>query len=259
MIAEFVAPADWHAVDFISDLHLSSDTPRTFDAWSDHMRHTDADAVFILGDLFEAWVGDDMREAPFEAACVDVLRAAARQRVVGFMAGNRDFLVGPDMLSASGMVELADPTRMVAFDAALLVTHGDALCLDDHDYQRFRALVRDPAQQQAFLERPLAERLAIGRATRHASEQRRVETDEQPFVDLDVAATVTLMRDAGVATLIHGHTHRPGSSELAPGLTRHVLTDWELDHASRPRAEVLRWQASGLLRMAPARGDLAAS
>ena len=250
-VGEFVAPSAWRAIDFISDLHLSADTPHTFDAWAAHLQHTSADAVFILGDLFEAWIGDDSRASGFEARCADVLRDASMRRTVAFMVGNRDFLLGAAMREACGLVELTDPTRVRAFGASLLLTHGDALCLDDVDYQRFRAIVRDPQRQREFLARPLAERTAIGRATRHQSERRKVETSEQPRIDLDPQATAALMRQAKVATLVHGHTHRPGSGELAPGLMRHVLTDWELDHASVPRAEVLRWQADGIFRIAP--------
>src|SRR4051794_8771521 len=92
--ARFVAPAAWRAIDFISDLHLADDTPRGFEAWSAYMLGTSADAVFMLGDLFEVWVGDDARHDGFEARCADVLMRAAAQRHVAFMAGNRDFMVG---------------------------------------------------------------------------------------------------------------------------------------------------------------------
>src|SRR5258705_9619552 len=95
---ELVAPADWQTIDFISDLHLADDTPRGFDAWHNYLLGTQADAVLILGDLFEVWVGDDSRHEGFEARCAAVLRQAAAQRYVGFMAGNRDFLVGIEML-----------------------------------------------------------------------------------------------------------------------------------------------------------------
>src|SRR5512133_4378030 len=89
--AVFEAPAGWRAIDLLSDLHLAENTPEVFDAWAAHLLHTDADAVFILGDLFEVWIGDDMAERGFEARCVDVLGTAAAQRTVGFMPGNRDF------------------------------------------------------------------------------------------------------------------------------------------------------------------------
>ena len=112
----FAAPAHWRAIDFISDLHLAENTPLVFEAWAAHMRHTRADAVFILGDLFEVWIGDDMAERGFEARCVEVLRRAAEARTIAFMPGNRDFLVGDAMLEASGVMRLADPTLVLAFD-----------------------------------------------------------------------------------------------------------------------------------------------
>ena len=108
---ELRAPANWQRIDFLSDLHLSADTPATLAALQAHLDETRADAVFLLGDIFEVWVGDDARFAPFEAACVAILRAASRQRPLYFMAGNRDFLLGPAMLADCGMQGLAD--RMV--------------------------------------------------------------------------------------------------------------------------------------------------
>ncbi|MDP9043729.1 MAG: UDP-2,3-diacylglucosamine diphosphatase, partial [Pseudomonadota bacterium] len=155
---EVFAPADWRRVDFISDLHLAADTPRTFQAWRDYLLATPADAVFILGDLFEAWVGDDAREDGFDAEATAVLTAAAARRPVYFMAGNRDFLLGSEMLAACGMQRLVDPCVLVAFGSRTLLTHGDAWCVADVDYQTFRAQVRQPAWQAQVLAAPLAQR-----------------------------------------------------------------------------------------------------
>src|SRR3982751_280877 len=124
------APADWRGIDLLSGLHLAGTTPEVFAAWAAHLQHTDADAVFILGDLFEVWIGDDMAERGFEARCVEVLAAAAARRMGAFMPGNRDFLVGDAMLEGSGVRRLADPTLVVAFGARVLLSHGDALCID---------------------------------------------------------------------------------------------------------------------------------
>ncbi len=246
----FSAPNDWQAIDFISDLHLAADTPRGFEAWSLYMRSTRADAVFILGDLFEVWVGDDARFEGFEAQCAEVLREAASSRHVAFMVGNRDFLVGADMLSACHVSALADPTVVTAFCERLLLTHGDALCLADTGYQKFRAMVRSPAWQASVLARPLAERRALAREVRHESE-RRHGTMLPEWLDLDLAASIEWMRTADASVLVHGHTHRPADQVLALGLTRHVLSDWDLDHAETPRADVLRWSRAGLRRIAP--------
>jgi len=206
--------------------------------------------VFILGDLFEVWVCDDMAERGFEARCAAVLSAAAAERTVGFMAGNRDFLVGDALLEANGVVRLADPTVVVAFGERVLLSHGDALCVDDVPYQRYRAVVRRPGLQRAFAALPLSARRAVGNALRRRS-GRREPREHGGFVDVDTAAALAWMRDAETPTLIHGHTHAPASHDLAPGNVRHVLSDWELDGSSKPRAEILRWSAGGFARIAP--------
>ena len=246
----FTAANNWQAIDFISDLHLAPDTPHGFDVWAAYMRSTRADAVFILGDLFEMWVGDDSRHEGFEAQCAEVLRQAAATRSVAFMAGNRDFLVGTEMLAACNVTPLADPTVMTAFGERVLLTHGDALCLADTDYQKFRAMVRNPAWQASVLARPLAERRALAREVRHESENRHGAMLPE-WLDLDPAASVDWMLAADAPVLVHGHTHRPADQLLQPGRTRHVLSDWDLDHAATPRADVLRWKRDGMRRIAP--------
>ena len=249
-IATFEAPADWRAIDLISDLHLAENTPEVFAAWTAHLENTEADAVFILGDLFEVWIGDDMAERGFEARCVEVLAAAAAERTVAFMPGNRDFLVGDAMLEASGVARLADPTVVVAVDDRVLLSHGDALCIDDVAYQRFRSVVRRPFVQRAFGSLPFAARSAIGRTLRRQS-GRRPPDEHRGYADVDTGTALAWLRDADAATLVHGHTHRPASHDLATGAVRHVLSDWELDGSSAPRAEILRWDASGFTRIAP--------
>jgi UDP-2,3-diacylglucosamine hydrolase len=248
---EFAAPRAWKSIDFISDLHLSEALPRTFDAWAAHLRQTSADAVFMLGDLFDAWVGDDARRLPFERRCVDLLAEAASHRSLAFMVGNRDFLLGAAMLRDCGLMGLPDPTVLAAWGQRILLSHGDALCLDDRPYQAFRAEVRSAAWQQAFLARPLEERLAVAGAMRSESAARR-RFDGDAGVDVDPAEAVQWMHAMGTAEMVHGHTHRPGSSVLAPGFKRHVLSDWDLDAGSR--AEVLRLTRDGFSRLPPARG-----
>jgi UDP-2,3-diacylglucosamine hydrolase len=251
----FAAPAHWRAIDFLSDLHLAENTPRVFDAWAAHLRHTRADAVFILGDLFEVWIGDDMAERGFEARCVEVLTQAAKLRTIAFMPGNRDFLVGDAMLESSGVMRLADPTLVLAFDDRVLVSHGDALCLDDVAYQRYRSVVRRPGVQRAFAALPLAIRRSVGNAMRSRGGRR--SRSQADFVDVDAAAALEWTRSAGAATLVHGHTHAPASHALGPGVVRHVLSDWDIGDDAPPRAEVLRWQASGFARIAPETGSAA--
>jgi UDP-2,3-diacylglucosamine hydrolase len=136
-----------------------------------------------------------------------------------------------------------------AWGQRVLLTHGDALCLDDKPYQAFRAEVRSPAWRDGFLARPLAERLKIAGDIRQASQQRRA-FDGDASADVDPAEAVKWMHAMGTPELVHGHTHRPGSQQLAPGFKRHVLSDWDLDHGQR--AEVLRLTRDGFERVAPA-------
>lgn len=246
MSFRFDAPPSWRAIEFISDLHLSPALPRTFDAWASFLESTEADAVFILGDLFEAWVGDDARFEGFERRCAEVLADAARRRTVGFMAGNRDFLVGHELLDETGVAALPDPTLLVAWQHRVLLTHGDALCLADVDYQRFRAHVRNAGWQADFLARPLAERQHLAREMRDASEL--AQRQQSAWSDVDAGAAVALLREAGANVMVHGHTHRPGSDMLAPGFTRHVLSDWDLD-GQPSRAEILRLAPGGFERV----------
>lgn len=246
--AELLAGAPWRVLEFISDLHLSEDTPAGEAALAHYLDTTRADAVFILGDLVEAWVGDDARAAGFEARLASMLRRATRERWIGFMAGNRDFLVGQAMLADCGVAQLADPTVLVAFGRRWLLSHGDELCVDDVDYQAFRRQVRSPAWQAAFLARPLDERRALARQMREAS---RAHAAGRPrgelWADVDADAASAWLADAGADTLIHGHTHRPGRVALPHGRVREVLSDWAYD-AGPARAEVLRLTDAGLSR-----------
>jgi UDP-2,3-diacylglucosamine hydrolase len=245
---ELAAPAPWRAVDFISDLHLSAALPRTFEAFSRHLRHTPADAIFILGDLFEAWVGDDMADHGFERECVERMAEAAAHRQLAFMVGNRDFLAGAGLLERTGCLGLPDPTLLDAWGHRVLLTHGDALCLDDAPYQAFRNEVRSAAWQTAFLARPLPERLQVAAEIRQASRTRR-QFDGALDADIDAAEAVRWMHALAAPEMVHGHTHRPGSDTLAPGYRRHVLSDWDLDQGQR--AEVLRLTRAGFERVAP--------
>ena len=250
----FAAPATWRAIDFISDLHLAAYTPRTFDAWAAHLGNTSADAVFILGDLFEVWIGDDLAESDFEARVVAVLKTAAERRAIAFMAGNRDFLVGDAMLESLGVMRLRDPTLLLAFGQQVLVSHGDALCLGDTAYQRYRSVVRRAGVQRAFLALPRSWRRAIGQRARKYRDAPRL-AEERRFVDVDADAARGWLRDSGAPVLVHGHTHAPASHELADDAVRHVLSDWDLEGDAAPRAEVLRWTAGGFARIAPEAAD----
>ncbi|HEY9224022.1 MAG TPA: UDP-2,3-diacylglucosamine diphosphatase [Variovorax sp.] len=236
--AELVAPAAWHTVDLLSDLHLQADEPATFEAWRGYLETTPADALFILGDLFEVWVGDDAAALPgFEAQCAGLLRAASLRRPIFFMHGNRDFLVGPDFAARCGLTLLDDPTVLVLHGERWLLSHGDALCLADTDYLRFRAQVRTPAWQQQFLSQPLEERRTLARSMRARSEERKAAPG-MVWADVDADAAREWLDRAQARTLIHGHTHRPAEHALGDGLRRIVLSDWDAA-AHPPRAQVL--------------------
>jgi len=235
------------SVDFISDLHLQASEPATFSAWQRYMQSTPADAVFILGDLFEVWVGDDLlEERGFEYQCAQVIKQTAARVPTFFMHGNRDFLVGNDLMTACNTTLLADPTVLSFNHQRWLLSHGDALCLDDVDYMQFRQQVRSADWQQAFLAKPLAERQAIARDLRQQSEARK--SSGADYADVDENTARQWLQQAESATLIHGHTHKPAMHDMGDGLQRVVLSDWDAA-ATLPRAEVLRLSAQGLHRI----------
>lgn len=233
-------------VDVISDLHLQPSEPANVRAWAGYMARTQADAVFILGDLFEVWIGDDainataqgpQDAAPFERRCVQTLQAAARQRDVFFMHGNRDFLIGAAFIQTCGISLLDDPTVLNFAGQRWLLSHGDALCLNDTDYMQFRAQVRSQEWQQAFLAKPLAERKAIALGLRTQSEARK--RSGASYADVDAAAAAAWLQAAHSTHLIHGHTHKPADHVFGNGLQRTVLSDWDAA-ATPPRAQVVR-------------------
>jgi UDP-2,3-diacylglucosamine hydrolase len=258
--AELRAPTHWQAVEFISDLHLQFQEPATFEAWRAFLSRPAglrADALFILGDLFELWIGDDMLRAPggtaesgFALRCANLLHQYSQHTPVYFMCGNRDFLLGADALKACGMSGLHDPTVLDLLGQRWLLSHGDALCLDDVDYMRFRAQVRNPDWQTEFLRQPLEQRQSSARAMRERSEANKQARGHDPaaWADVDAGAARRWLAAANASTLIHGHTHRPAEHDLGQGHRRAVLSDWDAS-ATPPRAEWLRLDASGLHRL----------
>ncbi len=246
---ELVAPSHWRTVDFLSDLHLQASEPNTLAAWHHYLQTTPADALFILGDLFEVWVGDDALDDPgsFESQACALLLAASRQRALFFLHGNRDFLIGPGFARHTGATLLHDPTVLVWQGQRLLLSHGDALCLDDVDYQRFRVQARSVQWQEHFLAQPLAQRRAQARGIRAESEARK--QSGAVYADVDGPAAIAWLQAARATTLVHGHTHRPAEHALVPGLARVVLSDWDAA-AQPPRADVLRLTPQGLERIA---------
>ena len=239
----------WASVDFLSDLHLHASEPETAAAWMQYLARTPADALFILGDLFEAWTGDDCALAPgFAADCVRALREAGRNKPIHVMHGNRDFLLGPDFAKQAGVRLIDDPCVLVLGAQRLVLSHGDALCLADTDYLRFRAEVRAPGWAQAFLARPLAEREAAAREMRARSQARQREVPTQ--ADADTLLCRQWLDAAGAQVLVHGHTHRPADHDLGDGRQRRVLSDWEASRTP-PRLEVLRLTRDGRFTREP--------
>lgn len=250
LIDRLVAPPSWRRLAFVSDLHLGPETAATQQAFETWLAAVDADALFILGDLFEAWVGDDAIALPYAQRFAEATRAFARP--VFFLHGNRDFLLGDAMAQASGLQLLAERCVLQAFGAPLLLTHGDAQCVDDTAYQAFRTQVRQPAWQQGFLARPLGERLQVAAQMRDASERSQGAQQAMglPFADPDPAVCRAQLQAAGCRLMLHGHTHRPGRFELGEGFARLVLSDWDCESEPR-RGDVLTWSAEGWQRQAP--------
>lgn len=233
------APSLWRSIDCISDLHLHAADPYTTKAWCDYLAFTSADALFVLGDLFEVWVGDDILDDSnsFEAQCSEALKQAGNRLDIFIMHGNRDFLMGDALMDACSATLLDDPTVLAFGAERWLLSHGDALCLEDHAYMQFRQQVRSQVWQSEFLAKPLSERQAIARSLRTQSEATKHRGEV--YADVDTLAALKWLNDQGCQTLLHGHTHKPGQHTLAPGYQRIVLSDWDLA-APVPRSEVLR-------------------
>lgn len=221
------------AVLFLSDLHLSPARADLAQAFRRFLAGPaqGAQAVYLLGDLFEYWAGDDELDDAqgFGARILRDIRDCADTGVpFHFMRGNRDFLAGERFAREGGLTMLDDPTAIEVHGRRVLLSHGDALCTDDASYQAFRAQVRSPAWSAAFLARPLAERKAEIEALRARSEAEKKVKSAQ-IMDVNPQAVEALLRAHGYPTLIHGHTHRPARHEhLVDGhaCERWVLSDW---------------------------------
>ena len=215
---------------FISDLHLDATRPAATQAFHEFLkrRAAEAEALYILGDLFEAWVGDD-DDDPHAGEIMDALAELTSGGVPAwFVHGNRDFLVGDDFSGRTGVTLLPEVSVVNLGGENVLLMHGDSLCTDDHDYQEFRSMVREPKWQAQFLALPLAARRALAAQARDAS---RISTGGKPMEIMDVNATAVAeaMRANGVRRFIHGHTHRPDVHEFdldGGPATRIVLGDW---------------------------------
>ncbi len=215
---------------FVSDLHLDDARPRIVELFEHFCAGParDADALYVLGDLFEAYIGDD-DDATLNHRVASALRGVANAGVpVHFIVGNRDFLLGDDYARRCGMDILADGTVIDLYGTPTLILHGDVLCTDDEAYLDLRKQVREPAWQTAFLARPLRERRAFAAQARDAS-RAHTSTADMAIMDVNQAAVEHALREAGAERMIHGHTHRPAIHDFmldGKRAQRIVLGDW---------------------------------
>jgi UDP-2,3-diacylglucosamine hydrolase len=230
---------DW----FASDLHLDPSTPDISGRFQRFLAGPvrGARTLFLLGDLFEAWIGDDDPEPAHREVVDSIAAVAAAGTKVFVMRGNRDFMIGARFCAASGATLLADPSILTMCGERVLLTHGDGLCVDDRPYQRLRALVRDPGIRAAFARLPIEARRRLATQARAGSREHLANTSSY-ITDVNQAAVETVLGDAGVTIMIHGHTHRPGVHRFRSGgedRTRVVLGAWH------DEANVVRWDDAG--------------
>ena len=215
---------------FISDLHLQESRPDITKAFLGFLEHTasKAEKLYILGDLFEAWIGDDDQN-DFISNIQSALLKINKTTEVFFMHGNRDFLIGSEFASSSGLKLLNDPSSEEMFGNQVLLMHGDLLCIEDHDYQAFRKTSRDPKWQNEFLTKTIKERREIAHNLRTISKE-ATGTKKEEIMDVSAAEVIRIMEESSVNLLIHGHTHRPKSHKITVNdqpAERIVLGDWD--------------------------------
>jgi UDP-2,3-diacylglucosamine hydrolase len=214
----------------VSDLHLSEHTPELVQAFLDFLkkRQQDACALYLLGDIFDYWIGDDYH-LPRYQHIIQQLRALHQAGIaLYFMAGNRDFLVGDAFLQATGCTQLNDPHLITLGDQPALLLHGDTLCTDDVPYQQLRLQLRDPQWQQTFLAKPIEERLHIAQSLRQQSQKATAQKNEI-IMDVNQQTVERVMAEHHVQLIIHGHTHRPNRhnwQQNGKTYERIVLGDW---------------------------------
>jgi UDP-2,3-diacylglucosamine hydrolase len=232
---------------FVSDLHLQASSPSTVSLFAAFLAHqaSRAKQLYLLGDLFEYWAGDDDIDTPFVRSIVDALAAVSASGVALFwIAGNRDFLAGDAFAKAAGLTLLPDPCVANVAGRKIILTHGDAQCTDDVDYQAFRAQVRSPQWRQAFLAQPLEQRKAVIEGLRIGSREAQMGKSMN-IMDVNPVAIDTLFAQSDATLLIHGHTHRPGRHQHGDNV-RLVLPDWDGD-SQPPRGGWLGVDASGAI------------
>lgn len=219
---------------FIADLHLDEQRPEIVGLFESFLTHWSGRSkhLFILGDLFEFWIGDDYQTSLSESVAAALRSYQASGANITFLAGNRDFLVGDAYASRAGFRLVQEPLLLDLDGHRLLVMHGDALCTDDKPYQQFRAMVRAPDWQAEFLGKPVSQRLEYARQARKESQQ-HTASKAQEIMDVNQQTVLDHMRRHGVQKLIHGHTHRPD------------IHDFRVNRKSAQRLVVGDWYAQG--------------
>lgn len=231
----------------ISDLHLSAGQPHSAALFRRFISEIapKAESLYILGDFFEYWAGDDALEEPFhQEICTHLARLAGQGVRISIMHGNRDFLMGERLADACQATLLPDPNLIDLYGTPTVLSHGDALCTDDTAYQQFRGMVRNPQWQAQFLAQPLAQRTALIESIREQSESQK-QVKEMAIMDVNADAVAELLRTFHYPRLIHGHTHRPDKHihEVdGHSCERWVLADWDR------HANALRCDAQGIAR-----------
>jgi len=228
---------------FVSDLHIDASCRQIIRQFTEFLQTEAraADALYILGDLFDSWVGDDAPDAGQSAAIAAIKSLTASGVPCFVMHGNRDFLLGPKFCADTGARLLSDPVIVTLYGEPVLVMHGDALCTDDRAYQRLRATVRDADWQRQFLALSVAARRTLAGAARTGS-QAHMASIEDAITDVNAESVAAALRAAGTSILLHGHTHRPGIQSLSVDgreCARIVLGDWHNE------GSLLRWDSSG--------------
>ena len=228
---------------FISDLHLEADRPDIGKQFLAFMERDacEADELYILGDLFESWVGDDDPNTHYFTIKRAIRKLGDSGVPVYFMHGNRDFMVGREFANETGVNILPDPHPLNLYGQRVLLSHGDLLCTDDLQYQRIRAMTRDKEWQSKMRAKPLKDRLAIAREARRQSMERTISMSLE-ITDVNQQAVEAIIREHGVDVLLHGHTHRPAVHDVDLGnrrAKRIVLGDWYT------QGSLVRWDSRG--------------
>lgn len=228
---------------FVSDLHLEAERPDIGNQFIEFLKTEamEADDLYILGDLFEAWVGDDDPNTHYAKIKMAIRKVVDKGVPVYFMHGNRDFMIGRQFANETGVEILKDPYPVDMYGQKALLSHGDALCIDDKQYQRVRMMTRDPDWQASILAKPLKERLRIAEEARRQSLERTLNMS-MDIMDVNQDEVRRVIIEHGVDVLLHGHTHRPAVHNIDLGnrrAQRIVLGDWYR------QGSVVRWDLRG--------------